>query len=64
MNRLDLFIKWMGYILVGIGGAFLGYLIYRALCGDNYTCPHCIYPRVPNNSPNCPGCGVRLEWIN
>jgi len=56
--------KWTGYILTGIGGALLGYLLYRSFRGDNYNCPHCGYPKVPNNSQNCPHCGVLLKWLN
>lgn len=56
--------KLVGYVLAGIGGAALGYLLYKAFRGENYNCPHCEYPKVPNNSPNCPYCGVRLEWVN
>ena len=56
--------KWVGYVLAGIGGALLGYLIHKAIRGDNYNCPHCECHKVPDNSPNCPDCGVRLEWVN
>jgi predicted RNA-binding Zn-ribbon protein involved in translation (DUF1610 family) len=55
-------INWGDYLLAFISGAAIGYVLFKLLKGDTFTCPNCGYTRVPNNSITCPNCGSMLTW--
>ena len=55
--------NWLGYVLAGLGGAALGYLLAKALSGgmEHYNCPNC-NNLFEGKLTMCPYCNALFTW--
>jgi uncharacterized Zn finger protein (UPF0148 family) len=51
----------LAYALGLLAGAVLGYVLLKAIIGENTTCPNCRNP-LKKGVLRCPNCGVWLQW--